>query len=156
MKAFVFKPPKFSKITTLRGFRQISRFYLRKMLCLRQIRHFEKSLNEDSILKSFFEGREIAAYNAIRRFCNKALSADERVKLLLFDVKKGLEIIKFYPQKKSIFQKIFKTELSGGGFENTKFELLFGSSLSVEEGFWGFHLKLNESIVYTLSFCFTP
>lgn len=144
MKKFVFKRPSFNKITSLQGFRQIARFYLRKMLYFKQIKNFEKALNEEDnlALKNFFEDKEIACYNVIRRFCDKGLSANKRLELLLFDVKKGLEIIKFYPELKIIH--------TGGGVQ-----LLFGRSLSYEEGFWGFHIKSCEKIAYTLSFCFT-
>lgn len=145
MKKFVFKRPSFYKVTSLQGFRQFARFYLRKMLYSKQIRNFEKSLNEESnlALRNFLEDKEAAHYSVIRRFCDKGLNADKRLELLLFDVKKGLELIKFYPQVKSIHT-------------NADTQLLFGASLDYEEGFWGFHIKVSEKIVYTLSFCFTP
>lgn len=145
MKKFVFKHPSFNKITSLQGFRQIARFYLRKMLYFKQIKNFEKALNEEDnlALKNFFEDKEIACYNVIRRFCDKGLSANKRLELLLFDVKKGLEIIKFYPELKIIHTR-------------GDVQLLFGASLIYEEGFWSFYIKAFDKIVYILSFCFTP
>lgn len=147
MKEFIFKRPSFGKITSLQGFRQIVKFYLRKMLYFKLIKNFEKKLNEENnlALKIFFEDKELACYNVIRRrFCDKSLSAGKMLELLLFDVRKGLEIIKFYPQFKTI-------HTLGEGIE-----LLFGASLNSAEGFWGFHIKVLNKIVYTLSFCFTP
>ncbi|EAK9928349.1 VirK family antimicrobial peptide resistance protein [Campylobacter jejuni] len=122
------------------------RFYLRKILYFRQIRFFEKELNnkKNTHLKNFFTPRSHDYYTAFRKFCDKSFGINERVKTIIYDVNKGLEVFKFLPNDQIVFS-----------FDEDYHIYLGYNHRVIEEGFWAFSLKYKEYTIQQCSFCFT-